>query len=96
MGTDQVISTLVEQIDILSNRLAQVEKESKELKTENANLKSENAELEARLNSNSRNCSRPPSGDGYKKKPALPKKANKEDRKVTKGGPCNRLSIRIK
>jgi len=68
LGTDQVISTLVEQIDVLSNRLAQVEKE-------NADLKEENAELKARLNSNSRNSSRPPSSDGYKKKPALPKKA---------------------
>jgi transposase len=87
LGTDQVISALVEKIDFLSNRLAQVEKENQELKKENVEIKkaftevkSENAdlkaritELEARLNSNSRNSNMPPSSDGYKKKPALPK-----------------------
>lgn len=67
MGTEQLISTLVEKIDFLSNRLAQVEKENQE-------LKEKIIELEARLNSNSRNSSRPPSSDGYQKKPALPKK----------------------
>lgn len=88
MGTDQVISALVKKIYFLSNRLAQVEKENQELKRENVEIKEaftevklENAdmkvritELEARLNNNSRNSSKPPSSDGYKKKPALPKK----------------------
>lgn len=37
-------------------------------------LKAENTELRARLNNNSRNSSQPPSSDGYRKKPALPKK----------------------
>ena len=36
----------------------------------------ENAELKARLNSNSNNSSKPPSSDGYKKKPAFPKAKN--------------------
>ena len=67
MGTDQVISTLVEQIDVLSKRLDQAAKEIVELRTENA-------ELKARLNSNSKNSSKPPSSDGYHKKPAFPKK----------------------
>ncbi len=39
-------------------------------------LELENAELKARLNSNSENSSRPPSSDGYQKKPAFPKKKN--------------------
>jgi len=101
LSTEQVISILVEKIDILSNRLARVEKENeelkkenieikkeiaefkaksaevnlenKELRTENAELRAENAELKSRLNSNSRNSSKPPSSDGYMK-PALPKK----------------------
>ncbi len=81
MCTDQVISALVEKIDFLSNRLAQVEKENIELKKaftevelENADMKLRITELEARLNSNSKNSSKPPSSDGYKKKPAFPRK----------------------
>lgn len=52
---------------------AEVNLENKELRTENAELRAENAELKSRLNSNSRNSSKPPSSDGYMK-PALPKK----------------------
>ncbi len=48
--------------------------ENSALKTENTELKSKVAELEARLNSNSRNSSKPPSSDGYKRKPAFPRK----------------------
>lgn len=46
-----------------------------DLKKEVSFLRKENAELKSRLNSNSGNSSRPPSSDGYKKKPApaLPK-----------------------
>lgn len=44
-------------------------------------LKAENAELKAQLNNNSGNSSKPPSSDGYRKKPALPKKT-----KGKKGG----------
>ena len=61
--------------------MAQVEKENIELKKaftevelENADMKVRITELEARLNSNSRNSSKPPSCDGYHKKPAFPKK----------------------
>ena len=48
--------------------------ENSELKDENADLKAKIAELKARQNSNSNNSSKPPSSDGYRKKPALPKK----------------------
>jgi transposase len=41
---------------------------------ENIDLKARVTELESRLNSNSSNSSKPPSSDGYKKKPAFPKK----------------------
>jgi transposase len=88
LNKDQVISALLEKIYFLSNRLAQVEKENIELtkafagvKLENADLKARITELEARLNSNSRNSSKPPSSDGYKKKPAFPRK-----KKGTQGG----------
>ena len=55
--------------------LAKVLLEVEELKKENALLWQENAELRSRLNSNSKNSSRPPSSDGYRKttSPALPK-----------------------
>jgi len=41
-------------------------------------LEAENNELKAKLNSNSNNSSRPPSSDGLKKKPALPKGISKK------------------
>ena len=56
--------------------LEEFEKENKGLRKENAKLKQENTELKARLNSNSKNSHKPPSSDGYKKQPALPKKKN--------------------
>ena len=81
MNKDQVISELVEKIEFLSNELVQVKKENaeikeafKEVKLENADLKVRITELEARLNSNSSNSSKPPSSDGYMKKPAFPRK----------------------
>jgi transposase len=81
LNKDQVISALFEKIDFLSTELIQVKKENaeikeafKEVKLENADLKVRITELEARLNSNSSNSSKPPSSDGYKKKPAFPRK----------------------
>ena len=58
--------------EILAEVLVQMEK----LRAENILLKREIAELKSQLNSNSRNSSRPPSNDGYRKKPApaFPKK----------------------
>lgn len=48
-----------------------------ELETKNAALEEENKALQAKLNQNSQNSSKPPSSDGYKKVAAFPK---------TKGG----------
>jgi transposase len=79
--SDQAISELLKKIDIRSDRLSESEKNYTELQsryveleTENEDLKAKVAELEARLNSNSRNSSMPPSSDGYKKQPAFPRK----------------------
>ncbi|MBL4861418.1 MAG: IS66 family transposase [Crocinitomicaceae bacterium] len=55
-------------------RIASLEETVRDLKFESAALKAENADLRARLNGNSHNSSRPPSSDGYTKKPAFPKK----------------------
>ena len=60
MDKDKLILDLLEKVEILTNRLESAEKEI--------------AELKARLNSNSSNSSKPPSSDGYQKKPAFPKK----------------------
>lgn len=43
------------------------------LESENAALRAENADLRLRLNLNSKNSHKPPSSDGLKKKPGLPK-----------------------
>jgi transposase len=68
---------LTKRIDLLeplAEKNKDLRQENSALKTENAELKSKVAELEARLNSNSRNSSKPPSSDGYQKKPAFPRK----------------------
>ena len=77
MDKDKLIQDLIRKVENLTIRVQQLEvfeQENKNLRQENALLKAENAELMSRLNSNSKNSSRPPSSDGYKKKPALPKK----------------------
>lgn len=85
---EKYIQALTKQVEQLTLRLQQAEdrianleavnntlkSENAALKNENAALRSENSELRSRLNQNSKNSSRPPSSDGYKKKPALPKK----------------------
>jgi transposase len=63
---DKLIQELLEKVERLTLRLEQAEKEIAVLKTENESLKS-------RLNSNSNNSSKPPSSDGYQKRPAFPK-----------------------
>ena len=70
-------STIKELQALVLELLDRIEK----LEGENAGLRSENIELKSRLNSNSNNSSKPPSSDGYQKKPAFAKKV-----KGTKGG----------
>lgn len=48
------------------------------LESENAALRAEIAELRSRLNLNSGNSHKPPSSDGFKKKPGLPKNPPKK------------------
>jgi len=70
------ILLLLKKVEELTKRVKQLEefeKDNKILRHENTLLKAENTELKVRLNSNSSNSSKPPSSDGYKKKPALPK-----------------------
>ena len=79
MDKDKIIYDLIKKVEYLTSRVQQLEtfeEEIKILRQKNASLKIEIAELKARLNSNSNNSSKPPSSDGYKKKPAFPKAKN--------------------
>lgn len=79
MNKDNLIEELLIKVEELTLRVRQLEsfeKENKILREEIVTLRSENIELKSRLNSNSHNSSRPPSSDGYKKKPAFPKNKN--------------------
>jgi transposase len=58
-------------------RLSELESENGLLKKENEALKKENAELRIRLNLKSHNSHKPPSSDGLKKQPAIPKEKGK-------------------
>lgn len=69
---------MIQRIDALTMRVSQLEVfegENKKLRIENQYLRAENAELKERLNRNSGNSNKPPSSDGYGKKPAFPKKS---------------------
>ncbi len=72
MIKDLTIQVLIKKVEELTRRLEKSEKENELLCQQNAVLKSENAELRARLDSNSHNSNKPPSSDGYKKKPIKP------------------------
>ncbi len=74
MLPNPVISELIQKVNNLTSRLSETEQKYTELKEENAELKARISELESQINSNSRNSSKPPSSDGYKKKPAFPRK----------------------
>ena len=73
MYSNVSIQELLQKIDQLTARVEQLEKENHRLGDEVQELRVENAELKARLNTNSNNSSKPPSMDGYSKKPAIPK-----------------------
>lgn len=77
LDKEKAIQNLIKKVGDLTNRVRHLEKfeeENKILRYAIAVLETENADLKARLNSNSQNSSKPPSSDGYKKKPAFPKK----------------------
>ncbi len=73
MNLENEILTLKSLVSSLLERVSQLEAENAELRLENIALKKENLELKARLAKNSTNSHKPPSSEGYGKKPAFPK-----------------------
>jgi transposase len=79
-----LVSVLLSRVEVLEVENTALKAENLVLKQQNAMLKQENAALkqkvaalEVRLQQNSGNSHKPPSSDGYKKQPALPKAKSK-------------------
>lgn len=94
MNSGISISEIVERLSIIENELSKVQSENSILRAENTHLRVKVLELESRLSSNSSNSSKPPSSDGYQKKPAFPKKAKgkKGGQKGHKGNTLQQIS----
>lgn len=73
MDTTLFLQELLLKIDQLTSRVELLENENQQLRQDVLKLRVENTELKARLNTNSKNSSKPPSQDGYSKKPVIPK-----------------------
>ncbi len=77
------IKKLHVEVKMLRAENLQLKTDSAKLKADIVKLKSENANLKAQLAKNSRNSSKPPSSDGFKKEPPKPKSQRKpSDRKA--------------
>ena len=73
MVSSEEILTLKTLVSSLLERVSQLEAENAQLRLDNIALKAENLELQARLSKNATNSHKPPSSEGYSKKPALSK-----------------------
>lgn len=71
------ISTLKTLVNTLLTRVSHLESENSMLRQENIMLRQENVELKSKLAKNSSNSHKPPSSDGYSKKPAIAKESTK-------------------
>jgi len=83
LNKDFLISELIKRLNNLEDEFTQLKtdyvalkKDYVELQSHNTTLQTRVIELESRLNSNSSNSSKPPSSDGYQKKPAFAKKVS--------------------
>lgn len=73
-----LVYKLLSRVEQLEGENALLRAENTQLKSENALLRAENAALRAQLDKNSKNSHKPPSSDGYRKQPALPKTSGKK------------------
>lgn len=73
MRLEEEILTLKTLVSSLLERVSQLDAENAELRLENIVLQKENLELKIRLDKNASNSHKPPSSEGYSKKPAFPK-----------------------
>jgi transposase len=81
MNIPNDIKLLKDLVEVLLNRIDQLEQSHAVLESENMSLKYENAELRNRLNQNSNNSNKPPSSDGLAKKTTHPAIAKEKGKK---------------
>ncbi len=77
----RLVTELAAQVEALSSRVMALEADNAALRLENAALQADNAALRARLGTNSRNSSKPPSSDGPGVKPHPKSQRTKSGRK---------------
>lgn len=87
----ELVVKLIGRVEALEQENQALVSERKKLLARIEKLEKENQELRARLNQNSRNSHRPPSSEGPRKKPAIPKK--KKKRGGQKGHPGKTLEM---
>lgn len=73
VGLQELVAELLGRITDLEASHARLEAETVHLQEENAHLREENARLKRQVGQDSHNSHRPPSSEGYGKKPALPR-----------------------
>lgn len=77
MTLESEILSLKILVNSLLSRVSQLESENSNLREENSMLRHENLEFKSRLGKNSSNSHKPPSSDGYAKKPVIPQTTDK-------------------
>lgn len=102
MDDDQVlkafqkgIDSILEVVHSLSNEIDSLHSEMSLLRKENDAIHVKIAELEARLNKNSKNSSKPPSSDGYSKPPVNKTNNSRASSGKSTGGQDNHIGHTI-
>ena len=91
-GLQQLVDELLGRITDLEASHARLESQTVHLRAENARLRAENARLKRQVKQDSQNSHRPPSSEGYRKKPALPRSKSSHRRGGVRGHKGQTLS----